>query len=168
MDVELRLDLDDQHTRFMFGLPDLPAPIDYQSQESGTQRLLIVEDDLDIARFVQRILEHHGFDVAIECDGDAGLERIRRDDFDVVVCNYMMPGLLGDEVVQRLRVDHRTRNLPVVMLTGQAGASHVARGMEAGADDYVTKPFDPLELVARVRAAIRRRASNEPVDLRDK
>ena len=90
-----------------------------------------------------------------------------RDDFDAVVCNYVMPGLLGDEVVQRLRVDHRTRNLPVVMLTGQAGASHVARGMEAGADDYVTKPFDPPEFVARVRAAIRRRASNEPVVLPD-
>jgi hypothetical protein len=63
MDLELRLDLDDQHTRFMFGLPDLPAPIDYRSREIGTQRLLIVEDDLDIARFVQRIFEHHGFDV---------------------------------------------------------------------------------------------------------
>ncbi len=80
MDVEFRLDLEDQHTRFMFGLPDLPAPIDYQSQETGTQRLLIVEDDLDIALFLQRILEHHGFDVAIERDGDAGLEthQVRR------------------------------------------------------------------------------------------
>jgi two-component system response regulator MtrA len=145
----------------MFGLPELPAPIDYRRKRPA-RRLLIVEDDLDTARFVQRILEHHGFDGAIESDGDARLERIRRrDDFDVVVCNYMMPGQQGDEVVQRLRVDPRTRNLPVVMLTGQAGASHVARGMEAGADDYVTKPFDPLEFIARVRAALRRRVSNE-------
>ena len=129
-----------------------------------TRRVLIIEDDSDIARFVEVNLTHNGFDVAIEYDGDAGLARIQQDDFDVVVCNYMMPGLLGDEVVQRLRVDPRTRKLPVVMLTGQAGASHVARAMEAGADDYVTKPFDPLEFVARVRAAIRRRTSNKLVD----
>lgn len=168
MDLELRLDLDDQHTRFMFGLPDLPDPIDYEAPgEAGSGRVLIIEDDSDIARFVEVNLTHNGFDVAIEYDGDAGLARIQQDDFDVVVCNYMMPGLLGDEVVQRLRVDPRTRNLPVVMLTGQAGASHVARAMEAGADDYVTKPFDPLEFVARVRAAIRRRTSNKPVDRPD-
>jgi DNA-binding response OmpR family regulator len=161
MDLELRLDLDDQHTRFMFGLPDLPEPRDYQSRETEARRVLIIEDDIDIARFVEVILTHNGFDVAIECDGDAGLARITTDDFDLVVCNFVMPGLQGDEVVQRLRVDARTWNIPVVMLTSQSGATRVARAMEAGADDYVTKPFDPLEFVARVRAALRRRASPE-------
>ena len=161
MDLELRLDLDDQHTRFMFGLPDLPEPRDYRSRAAEDRRILIIEDDIDIGRFVEVILTHHGFDVAIECDGDAGLARIAKDHFDLVVCNFVMPGLQGDEVVQRLRVDARTWNLPVVMLTAQSGATRVARAMEAGADDYITKPFDPLELVARVRAALRRRTSNE-------
>ena len=161
MDLELRLDLDDQHTRFMFGLPDLPDPGDYQSRDTEARRVLIIEDDIDIARFVEVILTHNGFGVAIENDGDAGLARITKDDFDLVVCNFVMPGLQGDEVVQRLRVNARTRDLPVVMLTAQAGAARVARAMEAGADDYVTEPFDPLEFVARVRAALRRRTSNE-------
>jgi DNA-binding response OmpR family regulator len=161
MDLELRLDLDDPHTRFMFGLPDLPDPADYQSPETEARRILIIEDDTDIARFVEVMLTANGFDVAIEYDGDAGLRRIARDDFDIVVCNFVMPGLQGDEVVQRLRVSARTWNLPVVMLTAQAGAARVARAMEAGADDYVIKPFDPLEFVARIRAALRRRTSNK-------
>jgi two-component system phosphate regulon response regulator PhoB len=162
VDLEHRVNIDDPLTRFRFGLPDLPDPIDYEPRaEAEPGRILIIEDDPDTAWFVEVNLKHNGFDVAIELDGDAGLARIKRDDFDLVICNFVMPGLLGDEVVQRLRVDTRTRNLPVVMLSGQAGATHVARAMEAGADDYVTKPFDPPMFVARVRAALRRRVSTK-------
>ena len=159
-DLAHRLDLTDLDTRARFGLPELPDPIDYeQDSEPRTEVVLIIEDDPDIARFVEAILKQDGFDVAFEGDGDAGLERIRHEDFDLVVCGFMMPGLLGDEVVQRVRVDPRTRNLPMVMLTAQAGVVHVGRAMEAGADDYITKPFDPIELLAHIRAVLRRRAS---------
>jgi DNA-binding response OmpR family regulator len=159
MDLADRLDLADPDTRFRFGLPDLPDPIDYQgSDEPRTDVVLIIEDDPDTARFVEVGLRHGGFDVAIEGNGDAGLERIGREDFDLVLCGFMMPGLLGDEVVQRLRARARTRNLPVVMLTSQAGVAQIDRAMGAGADDYITKPFDPIELLAHIRAVLRRRA----------
>jgi DNA-binding response OmpR family regulator len=159
MDVADRIDLADPDTRFRFGLPDLPDPIDYQgSDEPRTDVVLIIEDDPDTARSVEAGLMHDGFDVTIEGDGDAGLERISGGDFDLVLCGFMMPGLSGDEVVQRLRVHARTRNLPVVMLTSQAGVAQIGRAMEAGADDYITKPFDPIELLAHIRAVLRRRA----------
>jgi two-component system, OmpR family, phosphate regulon response regulator PhoB len=153
------MDLADLDTRARFALPDLPDPIDYeQSGEVRTERVLIIEDDPDIARFIEVNLRSIGFqDVRSEADGDAGLERIRREDFDLVLCGFMMPGLFGDEVVQRVRADVRTRNLPVILLTAQAGITPICRAMEVGADDYMTKPFDPIELLAHIRAVLRRR-----------
>ena len=156
-----RVDLADLDTRARFALPDLPDPIDYeQSGEVRTERVLIIEDAPDIARFIEVNLRSIGFlDVITEGDGDAGLERIKRENFDLVICGFMMPGLLGDEVVQRVRADARTRHLPVVMLTSQAAIAPICRAMEAGADDYITKPFDPIELLAHIRAVLRRRLS---------
>jgi two-component system phosphate regulon response regulator PhoB len=153
------MDLADLDTRARFALPDLPDPIDYeQSGEVRAERVLIIEDDPDIARFIEVNLRSIGFqDVVLEGDGDSGLERIRREDFDLVLCGFMMPGLFGDEVVQRVRADVRTRNLPVILLTAQAGITPICRAMEAGADDYMTKPFDPIELLAHIRAVLRRR-----------
>ena len=161
MNTAHRINLADQDARARFGLPDLPDPIDYeQSGEVRSERVLIIEDDPDTARFIEVNLQAIGFpDVSIEGDGDSGLERIRTEDFDLVLCNFVMPGLSGDEVVQRVRVDARTRNLPVIMLTAQAGVTHIGRAMEAGADDYMLKPFDPIELLAHIRAVLRRRAS---------
>ena len=153
------MDLADLDTRARFALPDLPDPIDYeQNGEVRTEKVLIIQGDPDTARSIEVNLRSIGFrDVMIEGDGDAGLERTRREDFDLVLCGFMMPGLLGDEVVQRVRANARTRNLPVIMLTAQAGIAHVCRAMEAGADDYMTKPFDPIELLAHIRAVLRRR-----------
>lgn len=121
--------------------------MDYeQNGETRTERILIIEDDPDTARFVEIGLRSVGFpDITIERDGDAGLELIKREDFDLVLCDFAMPGLSGDEVVQRVRADARSRNLPVIMLTAQAGLKHLLRAMEVGADDYITKPFDPLD-----------------------
>ena len=154
-----RMDLSDLDTRARFALPDLPDPIDYE-QSGGVrcEKVLIIQGDPDTARSIEVNLRGIGFpDVMVEGDGDAGLERTRREDFDLVLCGFMMPGLLGDEVVQRVRANARTRNLPVIMLTAQAGIAHVCRAMEAGADDYMTKPFDPIELHAHIRAVLRRR-----------
>jgi CheY-like chemotaxis protein len=159
MAVADRIDLTDLDARARFGLPDLPDPIDYEPKsEARTERVLIIEDDPDTARFIEVNLQAIGFlSVSVERDGDSGLERIGREDFDLVLCGFMMPGLLGDEVVQRVRARVRTRNLPVVMLTAQAGITPICRAMEAGADDYITKPFDPIELLAHIRAVLRRR-----------
>jgi DNA-binding response OmpR family regulator len=154
------MDLADVATRARFGLPEAPEPLDYEQIGAvRTEKILIIEDDPDTARFVELNLHKIGFaNVSIEGDGDAGLARIRQDNFDLVVCDFVMPGLSGDEVVQRVRADARTRYLPVVMLSAQVGARYICRAMEAGADDYITKPFDPVELHARIHAVLRRRA----------
>jgi len=156
-----RIDLADVDARARVGLPDLPDPIDHEpDSEVRTERVLIIEDDPDIARSIESDLETMGFlRISIERDGDSGLERIRQEDFDLVLCGFMMQGLSGDEVVQRVRAHMRTRNLPVIMLTSQAGIAPICRAMEAGADDYITKPFDPTELLAHIRAVLRRRTS---------
>jgi two-component system phosphate regulon response regulator PhoB len=155
------MDLGDRDTRERSGLPDLPEPIDYEpGDEVRTERVLIIEDDLDIARFLESNLHEGGFpDVSIAGNGQAGLERIKHEDFSLVLAGFMMPGVLGDEVVRRVRADERSRDLPVIMVTSQAGSPHIGRAMQAGADDYVTKPFDPVELLAHIRAVLRRRAS---------
>ncbi len=155
------MDLGDRATRQRLGLPDPPDPIDYEpGGEIRTERVLIIEDDLDIARFIEVNLHGGGFpDVSIAGDGEAGLERFKREDFDLVLTGFVMPRLMGDEVVRRIRTDARLRNLPVILVTAKAGSADIGRAMQAGADDYVIKPFDPDELLAHIRAVLRRRAS---------
>jgi DNA-binding response OmpR family regulator len=155
------MDLGDPDTRERWGLPDLPDPIDYEtSGEVRSETVLIIEDDVDTARFIEVNLHGAGFpEVSVAEDGEAGLELIKQENFDLVLSGFMMPRMLGDEVVRRVRADARSRNLRVIMLTSRAGASYIGRAMQAGADDYVTKPFDPVELLAHIRAVLRRRAS---------
>jgi two-component system response regulator MtrA len=122
-------------------------------------RILLVEDDASIREIVALGLRAIGFDVVTAADGPSGLERWQAAEPDLVLLDVMLPGLDGLAVCREIR---RTSTVPIVMLTARGDTVDVVRGLEAGADDYVRKPFEMPELVARVRAAVRRGTSSSP------
>jgi DNA-binding response OmpR family regulator len=124
------------------------------------ERVLLVEDDASIREMASLGLTDAGFRVTSCADGREGLERLRRDPFDLAILDVMLPSLDGFEIVREVRRDSR---VPIVMLTARTDATDVIVGLELGADDYVTKPFDMPVLVARCRAVLRRAAA-EPAD----
>ena len=117
------------------------------------QRILVVEDDMEIARTLRDYLEVAGFDVTAVGDGTAALASARGDKPDLIVLDLGLPGLDGLDVARELR---RTSIVPIVMLTARGEEADRIVGLELGADDYLVKPFSPKELVARVRAVLRR------------
>ena len=121
--------------------------------DSAAARILVVEDDRRTAELVATYLRHAGHRVAVEHDGLAGLARARAEEFDLLVLDRMLPGAEGVEVLGRLR---EASNVPVIFVTARTLEEERLEGFGAGADDYLTKPFDPRELVARVAALLRR------------
>jgi two-component system, OmpR family, response regulator RegX3 len=117
-------------------------------------RILVVEDEAAIADAVEYALRAEGFDVEAAADGERALERARSRPYDLLVLDLMLPGLSGIEVCRRLREESA---VPILMLTAKDAEVDRVLGLEVGADDYVTKPFSVPELVARVRALLRRR-----------
>jgi diguanylate cyclase (GGDEF)-like protein len=120
------------------------------------ETILVVDDDPDIARFVEVNLRSAGYDVAVAGDGEAALERARTLRPDLVLLVVMMPRLDGFEVAQRLRRNPQTANTSIIMLTAKALSADKVTGLQSGADDYIIKPFDPIELLARVKGTLRR------------
>ncbi len=118
--------------------------------------VLVVDDDADIARFVEMNLVFEGFEVAVAYDGQEALTVIERRRPDLVLLDVMMPRIDGVELCRKLRADPMTSALPVIMLTAKGLSADKVLGLTAGADDYIIKPFDTLELIARVRSTLRR------------
>src|SRR5665811_534600 len=120
---------------------------------SDSPRVLIVEDESTLAASVRFHLEREGFRVDVALDGPQGLELFRKHQPDAVLLDLMLPGMSGMDVCRQIRM---TSNVPVIMVTAKDAEADVVAGLEVGADDYVTKPFSMRELVARVRANLRR------------
>ena len=120
--------------------------------------VLIVEDEAAIAELIAINLRHAGFEVSIAIDAEAAQAAIDRELPDLVLLDWMLPGQSGVQLAKRWRADARTRDLPIIMLTARAEESDKITGLDAGADDYLTKPFSTKELMARIRAVLRRKA----------
>ena len=124
--------------------------------------ILVAEDDRDIADLIAHYFSRAGWRAHLTESGDDALASVRRNPVDLVVLDVMLPGLSGLEVCRALRADKTTAAIPIIMLTARAEESDRIIGLEIGADDYISKPFSPNELVARVRALMRRSKRTEP------
>ncbi|MFL6193480.1 MAG: response regulator [Thermoanaerobaculia bacterium] len=120
------------------------------------ERILLIEDEPDIAEVLQYNLEKEGFAVELARRGDNGLEALRREDPDLILLDLMLPGIDGLELTRMLKRDPATARIPIVMLTARSEEVDRIVGLELGADDYISKPFSPREVVLRVKAVLRR------------
>ena len=125
------------------------------------KKILIIEDEGDIVNLLEHYLSKEGYTICVANDGIAGLHLAGREKPDLIILDLMLPELDGLEVCKRLRKTRESANLPVLMLTAKGEESDKIVGLELGADDYVTKPFSPKELVARVKALLRRSEQRE-------
>lgn len=123
-----------------------------------TKNAVIIEDERDVSDLVRHALTREGFAIRQYFDGNLGLAGVEREAPDVVILDLMLPGLDGLEICRRLRANPRTAHIPILMLTARAEDIDQVAGLEVGADDYITKPFSPRVLVARVKSVLRRGA----------
>ena len=133
-----------------------------------TANILLVEDEPAIQELLAFSIAQCGFRTIQALDAASAWNHIHRELPDLILLDWMLPGSSGVELARRLRADPRTRNVPIIMLTARSDEKDKVMGLEAGADDYITKPFSPRELVARIRAVLRRRApemSEEALEL---
>lgn len=135
------------------------------------KRILIIEDEIAIAELEKDYLELSGFEVEVTTTGDIGLERALKEDFNIIILDLMLPNIDGYEICKRIREE---KNIPVIMVSAKKEDIDKIRGLGMGADDYITKPFSPSELVARVKAHLARyerligsgQKENEVIDIR--
>ena len=122
--------------------------------DANSLKILIIEDDVNIARLIELELGYEGYQVSVAHEGNQGLDLFKKDQPDLVLLDVMLPGLDGVEVCKRLR---QMSKVPVIMLTAKDGVQDRVVGLDSGADDYLTKPFATEELLARIRAVMRRK-----------
>src|SRR5499426_4053953 len=127
-------------------------------------RVLVVEDEQDVAELIRFHLAREGYDVRVSLNGADALRQTRDFRPEVILLDIMVPHLNGWEVCRRLKEEPETRAIPVIMVTGRVEEGDKVLGFELGADDYVTKPFSPRELIARIRAVVRRRRAAEATE----
>jgi two-component system alkaline phosphatase synthesis response regulator PhoP len=125
------------------------------------EKILIVDDEEDILELLRFNLAREGYRVVPASTGEETLRLVNSEIPDLIVLDLMLPGIDGLTVTRRLKDDHKTKNIPIVMLTAKGEEADIVTGLELGADDYVPKPFSPRVLIARIRAVLRRKA-NEP------
>lgn len=137
-----------------------------QEKLSGMKKILLIEDDVRLAELISEYLCRYDFEVAVVLRGDQALAAIAREKPDVVILDLMLPGMDGIDVAKAIRSES---GVPIVMLTAKSDTIDVVLGLESGADDYVVKPFKPKELIARIRARMRRldNPTNEPLTVGD-
>jgi two-component system phosphate regulon response regulator PhoB len=128
------------------------------------QRILVVDDEEDILELVRYHLTREGYELVLAATGEEALKKAKGDAFSLVILDLMLPGLDGLEVARTLRSDPKTKSVPIIMLTAKGEDADVVAGLELGADDYITKPFSPRVLSARVKAVLRRRAAGAAAD----
>lgn len=129
-----------------------------ERQKNVMAKILIVEDEANIARFLELELKHEGYEVEKAPDGRLGLQKALEGNFDLILLDIMLPGLSGIEVCRRVRMESR---VPIIMLTAKDDVTDKVAGLDMGADDYMTKPFAIEELLARIRVALNRKQSTE-------
>lgn len=122
------------------------------------KNVLIIEDEQNLARFIELELKHENYDVAIKNDGVSGLNIALQQDFDIILLDLMLPGIDGLEVCKRLRTQKDT---PIIMITAKGEIYDKVQGLDHGADDYIVKPFEIEELLARMRALVRRASDDQ-------
>lgn len=125
------------------------------------EKILVVDDEEDILELVRYNLEREGFQVTCAESGENAMERTRHEGPDLIVLDLMLPGIDGLEVARRLKQNQKTAGLPIVMLTAKGEEADIVTGLELGADDYMTKPFSPRVLIARIKAVLRRQSQQE-------
>ena len=129
------------------------------------KRILIVEDDADIAAIERDYLELGGYAVTIAPDGTTGLDAALHQPFDLILLDVMLPGEDGFSILKKLRNTPSLHRLPIIMVTAKSSELDTVRGLDCGADDYITKPFGIMEFLSRVRAALRRSAPEEKTNV---
>ena len=123
---------------------------------AGLQKILLVEDNPELRNLYELFLTENGFKVITAIDGEDGLEKAKTSSPDLIFLDVMMPKLDGYTVCDQLRGNHDTKEIPIIMLTAKNSLEDKVQGFNAGADDYLTKPFEPQELLVRLKALLRR------------